>query len=308
MSSLTQYGIGEAKALIAQNQQALISAIPKGARGQCSVPRILEQLEYQMRFAKNGDKLRGCTPHSILAAVKYCCTLGLEPGFGNGTADVYLIPYDKEMKAQTSYTGELRLAMHSGFYKKIFTRVVYKRDKFREWVDETGEHFSHEVDSSGNRDDDDVAFVYAVAIDKEGNCHMKTMSADQVDALEKKTRKRDQTGAWKDWWQQMAQKTVLRSLLKTLPKTQEQMIAETMDNEALTVEHVEVPKSPEALVGAVEIYTGADSQKAAVNRIFEAMGIADEEKPTLSEAMIAAGVQYSKTAITEFIKARTKQE
>lgn len=239
-SIVSQGTMSDVRKLITNNKQALETLIPQGSKADCRVMTILEQIEYQVKFGKNGDKIRSCSPHSIASAIKFCCQLGLEPGYGNGAADVYLIPYNGELKAQTSYVGELKMAQQSQKYKKVFTRVVYEQDQFREWVDETGEHFTHEVSSKGDRDDDAVAFVYAVAIDHTGSVHMKTMSKDQVDELEKKTRKKGQSPAWKDWWQAMAQKTVLRQLLKTLPRTKEMMLSETQDNEAIDLGPVQI--------------------------------------------------------------------
>ena len=99
-----------------------------------------------------------------------------------------------------------------------------------------------------------MLFVYAVAIDKNGDVHIKTMSKDQIDELEKKTRKgNSQSPAWKDWWQAMAQKTVLRQLLKTLPRTKELMLSESVDNELIEVQPVRIdpPKrTMDAMLGS----------------------------------------------------------
>ncbi len=251
---MSQLVVKDVRKLITDNRQALESLIPQSARHDCKVLNILEQIEYQIKFGRTGGKIASCEPHSIASAIKFCCQLGLEPGYGQGASDVYLIPYNKELKAQTSYIGEIKLAQQSGKYKKIFTRIVYEGDAFEEWVDEAGEHFSHKVDSRGNRDDDSVLFVYAVAIDKNGDVHIKTMSKDQIDELEKKTRKgNSQSPAWKDWWQAMAQKTVLRQLLKTLPRTKELMLSESVDNELIEVQPVRIdpPKrTMDAMLGS----------------------------------------------------------
>lgn len=220
----------EIRSVTVQHQKSLEGLIPHSAKESCKVTRIMDQIGYQIKFGRNGARILDCEPQSVLAAVKYCCQAGLEPGYGNGTSDVYLIPYSNQLKAQTSYVGEIKLARMSGNFKKIFTKVVYEGDEFSQSVDIDGEKFEHKVDTSGPRDDDSVKLVYAVATTKDGEVYISTMSKDQVEHLEKKTRKKSMSPAWKDWWQSMAQKTVLRQLLKILPKTAEMSFVESEDN------------------------------------------------------------------------------
>lgn len=220
----------EIRSVTVQHQKSLEGLIPASAKESCKVTRIMDQIGYQIKFGRNGSKILSCEPQSVLAAVKYCCQAGLEPGYGNGTSDVYLIPYSNQLKAQTSYVGEIKLARMSGNFKKIFTKIVYEGDEFRQSVGIDGESFDHVIDTSGPRNDASVKLVYAVATTKDGEVYISTMSKDQIDELERKTRKKGMSPAWKDWWQAMAQKTVLRQLLKILPKTAEMSFVESEDN------------------------------------------------------------------------------
>jgi phage RecT family recombinase len=293
--------LAEVRALLATTD--LKQLMPKSAEG-LTPDRFIEQIEYQFKHAKNARDLMACSPASIFSAIKFCAQLGLEPGYGQGSPDVYLIPYNKELKAQTSYLGELKLAMRASGAKKVFAKVVYKADEFEEWADETGEHFKHKINSTGDRTDADVALVYAVAIMADG-ISIKSMSKAQVDSLEKKTRKGgSMTPAWRDWWQSMALKTVLRSLVKTLPRSNEQVLSETADyeNNAIDVVAKPVITTPEQLIQAREIFTAAEHQMGPVNAIFDHFKVGAEDREALSKWMVESKTVYDKRSIAKAVE------
>ena len=226
----------EVKAMIIGNEAQLMKLIPPKVK-ELKVRTILDQIEHQIKFSKNGEKLRACEPHSIAAAIKYCCQLGLEPGYGNGTPDVYLIPYNKDLQTQLSYRGELNLAMRDGKFKQLYSDVVYASDTFKAWNNKDGQHFDHEMGELGGRTDDNIVAVYASAITSDGSSYFEIMTKDEIDALEAKTRKGStQTPAWKNWWTQMARKTLVRRVVKNLPQSSAQALAESLDNQANTID------------------------------------------------------------------------
>jgi len=233
----------EVKALVVASQAELIRRIPATAKD-CTLSIILDQIDHQFRFSKNADKLKQCDPKSIAGAIKYCCQMGLQPGYGQGTPDVYLIPYGKDCQVQLSYQGELALAHRAGKFKSIFSAIIYEGDEFRAWNDLDGQHFTHEVKQFEERTTENIKAVYALALTHEGVPYMEMMSKRQVDELEEKTRKGSAMGpAWKNWWESMARKTLLRKVAKNLPMSADHALAETLDNQANSIDVIAEPST-----------------------------------------------------------------
>jgi len=221
------------KALVMKSESNLSKLVPDEVKDQIKPALILDQLHHQLKNSKNAEKLMACEPATIAAAIKYCCQMGLEPGWGNGTPDVYLIPYGKDCQTQLSYAGELKLARRQGKFKNVYSDVVYSGDEFEAWNDMTGQHFKHKKVGFENRTTENIVAVYAAALTNEGDPYLEIMTVEQIDMLEKKTRKgQSQSPAWRDWWDQMARKTVLRRVIKNLPQSREQSLAESLDNQS----------------------------------------------------------------------------
>jgi recombination protein RecT len=226
----------EVKTLILGNEKRLADMIPAKV-SDLKVRTILDQIDHQLKFSRNAEKLKSCEPSSIAAAIKYCCQLGLEPGYGNGTPDVYLIPYARDCQTQLSYRGELNLAMRDGKFKLLYSDVIYISDAFTAWNDAEGQHFRHEMGTLEGRNKDNMLAVFAAATTDDGCSYLEVMTVDEINELERKTRKGEkQTPAWRDWWTQMARKTLLRKVVKNLPQSSTQALAESLDNRTSVID------------------------------------------------------------------------
>lgn len=225
------------KMMVMNSHKQLTDLIPEAAKADLSTSLLLDQIHHQFKYAKNADKLQQCTPESIAGVIKHCCQLGLELGWGSGTPDIYLIPYSKDCQMQMSYTGELKLARRSGLLKSAYSDIIYSGDEFEAWNDMDGQHFKHKKTGWQNQSPENIQAVYAVAVTNDGTPYLEVMTKDAIDLLEAKTRKgSNQSPAWRDWWDQMARKTVLRRVLKKLPQGKEQPLAESIDNQASVIE------------------------------------------------------------------------
>ena len=254
MSKLDTYS--EVKALVMKSHASLSKLIPAQAKGDVKPEVILDQIHHQLKHSKNKDKLAACKASTIAAAIKYCCQMGLEPGWGNGTPDVYLIVYGTDCTTQLSYAGELKLAKREGKFKNLYSDIVYSGDEFTAWNDMEGQHFEHKKKGFENRTDENIVGVYAAALTNEGDPYLEIMTVEQVDQLEKKTRKgSNQSPAWRDWWTQMARKTVLRRVIKNLPQSRTQTLAESLDNQStvLDVEPEKVSTNVKQLTSAKDV-------------------------------------------------------
>lgn len=110
--------------------------------------------------------------------------------------------------------GILKKIRNSGEVAMITARVVYAGDKFRYWIDDNGEHVEYEP--SDEPDTGIVRRVFAMAKTNDGELYVEPMTAEQVEKVRNVSRSKDK-GPWKDWWDEMAKKTVIRRLAKRLP-------------------------------------------------------------------------------------------
>jgi recombination protein RecT len=110
--------------------------------------------------------------------------------------------------------GILKKIRNSGELASITARVVYGGDKFRYWIDDSGEHVEYEP--ADTPDTNVIRRVFAMARTKSGELYVEPMSVDEIEKVRAVSRSKDK-GPWADWWDQMAIKTVLRRLAKRLP-------------------------------------------------------------------------------------------
>lgn len=177
-----------------------------------------------------------CTIQSVAQAFMDCAALGLEPNTPLGLA--YVIPYnvfDKAQKTkvykaqlQIGYRGLVELAWRSGKVS-IRARLVHAKDEFDY---ETGlvETLRHRFDPfSGDRGE--VRGGYAVATIPGAEPKFEVMSRHEIDAIRKRSRASDE-GPWVTDWPEMAKKTIIRRLCKTMPLTGD--LKEALEREDLS--------------------------------------------------------------------------
>lgn len=109
--------------------------------------------------------------------------------------------------------GILKKVRNSGELVTIAAHVVYENDHF-EYSLGDDERIDHKPKMLGERGK--AIGVYAVAKTKDGGIYREVMSLEQVEKVRGVSRAKD-SGPWKDWWDEMAKKTVIRRLSKRLP-------------------------------------------------------------------------------------------
>jgi recombination protein RecT len=147
---------------------------------------------------------------SILKVLLDCCSLGIEP---NGR-DAHVLTYNTRTgviaQLMIDYKGFITLAMKSERISGIRAEVVCKNDSFT-W--KNGK-IDHEVDFFGDRGE--LVGAYAVAVMKDGTELSAVMSKKEIDAIRARSRAAT-SGPWVTDYAEMAKKTVVRRLSKTLP-------------------------------------------------------------------------------------------
>jgi len=104
------------------------------------------------------------------------------------------------------------------------------------------------LDSDGR-----VTHVYAVARLKDGGIQREVMTTAEVEKIRKKSRA-GQSGPWKEHWDEMAKKTVIRRLVKLLPISVD-LLSQWEQAEAA----VEGEPTAEELLAAFESSNGGQS-------------------------------------------------
>lgn len=169
--------------------------------------------------------LLDCSPRSIVLATAQACALGLEPCTPLGLS--YLVPYGKEAQFIPGYRGLTRLAIQSGEVRWIQARVVHANDTFE--IDYgTEQRLVHRPTLTNPGE---MIGVYAVAEMKNGSKVFEFMSMTEVHAIRDRS-KAASNGPWVTDFPEMAKKTVVRRLCKTLPLSEE-ILARALAHQAV---------------------------------------------------------------------------
>lgn len=170
-----------------------------------------------------------CDPKTLALAVMNAAELGLEP---NLIGHAYLVPFNnsktgrKEVQMMPGYKGLLDLARRSGDISTIYAEVVRDGDEFH--VELGTSPSIHHKPAFNTKP---VTHAYAVALLKDGGSQFTVMSHEQVEAIRAKSKAKS-AGPWVSDWDEMAKKTVLRRLCKTLPCSIELQKAVALDEHA----------------------------------------------------------------------------
>ena len=203
-------------------------------------------------------KLAKCNPESLIGALMVSAQLGLEPGT---LGQCYLIPFENkkastvECQFQIGYKGLIELLRRSGQLSDIYSYTVYENDDFNI---EYG--LSRTLTHKPNFDErGEIKGFYAVAILKDGAKAFEYMTKDEVTKHEEKYRKGSyKNDVWNKNFEEMAQKTVVKKLLKWLPVSVEflEMAAKdeksfkVIDDKSTEVQEIEILENNGDIINA----------------------------------------------------------
>lgn len=194
-------------------------AIAQALPNQLTPERMLRIATTSIR---TNPKLKVCSAESLLGAVMQCAQLGLEPSV---LGHAYLVPYKNKKKVgnqfvwvdecqfQIGYKGLLELARRTGQISSIMAHAVHENDEFdyEYGINETLRH--KPADGDRGR----VVRYYAYAKFKDGGYSFMVMSMQDIVNHRDKFSKAKEFGPWKDHFDEMAKKTVLKALMKYMP-------------------------------------------------------------------------------------------
>lgn len=153
----------------------------------------------------NGDtNLQKCNQMSVIASAMVAATLDLPVDKNLGY--LWIVPYGNKAQAQIGYKGYIQLALRTGQYRNINVIEVYEGElkSFNRLTEEI------DLDLEGRVSDKVIGYTgYFELI----NGFRKTVYWSKDD-IERHKKKFSKTGfAWKDNYDAMAKKTVLRNML-----------------------------------------------------------------------------------------------
>ena len=181
-----------------------------------SVENALPKDFNRERFVQNCIAVMNETP--ALAKINKAETIqGLLKGAYLGldfmNHECYLIPYGSSVQFQTDYKGEIKFTKKYSTRKimDIYAKVVREGDSFVEEI----------IDGRPSIDFKPLLFnknniigAFAVVLFKDGGMMYEVMSVDDINSVRNNYSKASQSKAWKNSYDEMCKKTVLRRLCK----------------------------------------------------------------------------------------------
>lgn len=173
----------------------------------------------------NPDFLK-CDRKSLFAAASKCAADGLFPDNREAT----MIPYGNTVQYQPMIGGIYKKIRNSGEIAILCADLVYPGDFFDYGTSsEKGRYLEHKPKLGEPREVKDVTAVFALAKTKDGYVDFEPMTKQEVEFVRSKS-KAPNSPAWREWWGEMAKKTVIKRLSKRLPMSEVQNLIDH-DNE-----------------------------------------------------------------------------
>ena len=195
-------------------------ALPRGASAAQLTRDVLTLV------SQNRD-LAACEPMTVLGGAMAMAQLGLRPGvLGHG----WLIPFKGKATLVIGYQGLLELAHRSGAIASIQAHTVHEADAFRYsfGLNEVLEH----TPARGERGE--ATHYYCVVKSQSGGVYWDVMTRTDAEVHRDrfamaKTREGRVVGPWRDHFDAMALKTIIKRVLKLAPRSTEIALAIDVD-------------------------------------------------------------------------------
>jgi recombination protein RecT len=176
-------------------------------------------------------------PASLMAALLECARLGHEPG----TDSFYLVPFGNEIQGIEGYRGVVERIFRAGAVSSVKAELVYEKDHYR---------FNPTQMQVPEFEPDDFATDRGALIGAFAYAEMKDGSVSRVVRINRtyiekvRAQSRGSNSAsspWKQWYDQMVLKTVLRRLEPFVPTS-----TEFRREELRSAQHVAAEQRPAA--------------------------------------------------------------
>lgn len=229
-----------------------------------------------LQIVNNNSYLQNASPQSVFNAACVAATLDLP--INNNLGFAYIVPYGKDAQFQMGYRGFIQLAQRSGQFKTISASPIYEGQLIEE-NPLTGFEFDFRVEKKGSPIGYAAYFKLLNGFEK--TLYMTTEELKQHGLRFSQTFKRG-SGLWKDDFESMALKTVLKLLLSKFAPL-------SVDMQKAVITDQGVIENPETLDVAY-----SDNQEPEINHEIErAKAMIYDSKVTTIEALDAIVAQFS---------------
>lgn len=230
-----QAGPGEVKLTKSMTIPDMVKALEPEIRK--ALPTVLTPERFTriaLSAINNTPKLTECSPMSFIAALMNAAQLGLEPNTPLGQA--YLIPYKNkgilECQFQIGYRGMIDLAYRNEHIQSIEAHTVYENDVF-DYELGLNPRLVHRpsMETPGQ-----IRLFYAIFRLDNGGFRFEVMNKNAIDAYAARYSKAydSEFSPWKNNYESMACKTVIKQLLKYAPMKSDFQKAISMDETVKT--------------------------------------------------------------------------
>jgi recombination protein RecT len=172
-----------------------------------------------MTYISKNPKLLECAPETVIGCMLISSELGLEFGF---LGQAHMVPFYnnkpgvKRLEAQfiPGYQGLMLMAQRTGSIVNTYSSVVYEGDKFHYEYGMNSDlrHIPSEDPKKGRK----RKCCYAYAKTTSG-FYFTVLSMTDLEKIRSFSKSSD-SPAWKEWTDEMYEKTAFRKLTKLLPK------------------------------------------------------------------------------------------
>lgn len=162
--------------------------------------------------------LQQCNSQSLFNVLKDCASLGIDVSPTRGEA--YIIPYANVATLQLGFKGLIALGYRSGQFKVLMAGEVREGDTFEVEIG-SNNHFTHKPNAFSDKK---VIGYYCYVKLANGEELWETMSVAQVEHVKSLCGAKG-SAAWKNFFDEMAKKTVIKRLLKKVPSNFEELNA-----------------------------------------------------------------------------------
>lgn len=184
----------------------------------------------------------------------------------------YLVPRDGMVCLDISYMGLLHIAMESGVISWGQAKLVHANDAYESnGLDKAP---THKYNAFGDRGE--IVGVYCTVKTPAGDYLTEEMSLAEIKQVEATSKAKN--GPWKNFWSEMARKTVIKRANKYWPKAPrlDRAIDVLNEEEGMWIEPVMAHKPQEEIIAEDNAKQQALIEK--LNALCDAMGQAEDEK------------------------------
>lgn len=156
--------------------------------------------------------LQACSRGSIINSLFDMCIQGLSPA----KKQCYFIPYGNQLQLSKSYLGNIAATKRLKGVKNVYANVIYEGDEFAYEMDlETGlKKITKHNQSFENIDLDKIKGAYAVVVVEDGLNYVEVMNMKQIRNSWNQGQMKGNSGAHKNFTDEMAKKTVINRACK----------------------------------------------------------------------------------------------